>query len=93
MAKPKLKDTDDANVKEAVMKSSDADDDNAALTQAIENQTPVPPTDTDRDFDKSAAIALLREGQRYAQHALTKIAMPEYGQWIKKVSEFLVSNG
>lgn len=50
-------------------------------------------TGPDRVFDISHGVMLLREGQRYAQHALNKISMPEYAKWVKDVSEFLISNG
>ena len=90
MAKPAPKES----IKEAVVHASDADRDSIALTSAIEDQTPAPPElVTDRVFDASGARVLLRDGQRYAQHALTKVAIPEYAKWIKDVSEFLIRNG
>lgn len=73
---------DNSPIKESVRKASDA-----AHGEIVEDFLPA-----ERPFDKSGAIALLREGQRYAQHALSRVAIPEYAAWIKKVSEFLVTN-
>ena len=92
MAKPAPKEKE--SIKEAVVKSSDAARDSVALTSAIEDQAPAPPEPvTEHSFDVSGARVLLRDGQRYAQHALTKVAIPEYAKWIKDVSEFLIRNG
>lgn len=91
MAKPNVKKTepDPAETKatlaaadEIVHMTGDAEDITAKLDSPV----------TDRVFDSARAIALLREGQRYAMHARSKIAMPEYDQWVKAVSEFLVTN-